>query len=112
MESGLSIVTDPVYLFYHDLEPDAAQPLIDSLRPHALAASFAPGTAAAYRSIPSTYILCAQDRAISLGLQEKMVAAARADGAKMETVFMDTSHTPWKVDPQRVLDVIKSVASS
>lgn len=108
----MSVITDPVYLFYHDLEPTAAQPLIDSLLPHALAATVAPATAAAYLSIPSTYILCAQDRAITLGLQEKMVAAARAAGAKMETVLLDTSHTPWMVDPQSVLDVITSAASS
>lgn len=100
-----------MYLLYHDIEPAAAQPLIDSLLPHALASSMAPATAAAYQSVPSTYILCAQDRAISLGLQEKMVAAARADGAKMETVLLNTSHTPWMVDPQGVLDVIKSAAS-
>lgn len=99
-----------MYLFYHDIAPNAAQPLIDSLLPHALTASLAPATAAAYRSVPSTYILCAQDRAISLSLQEKMVAAARADGAKMETVLLDTSHTPWMADPQGVLDVIKSAA--
>lgn len=110
--AGTPIPKDPVYRFYHDVAEDEAQKWVNALLPHAVATTVAPATATACISTPSTYILCAQDNAIPLTLQEKMVATAREDGSNMESVLLDTAHSPWMFEPKAVVDVLKSEAQS
>lgn len=110
--AGTSFPKDPGYRFYHDVAEDEAQKWVNALVPHAAATTMAPATAAACISTPSTYILCAQDNAIPLALQKKMVARAREDGSNMESVLLNTSHSPWMVEPKAVVDVLKSAAQS
>jgi len=61
-------------------------------------------SAIAWRGIPSTYVICADDRAILPGLQRRM--SARAD----EVVEWNTSHSPFASRPDLVADLLERLA--
>jgi pimeloyl-ACP methyl ester carboxylesterase len=61
-------------------------------------------TAAGWRTIPSTYIVSDQDRAIPPAMQQEMAAAAGAD-----IVHLDSSHSAFLSMPGELADVILDV---
>ncbi|PYI00617.1 alpha/beta-hydrolase [Aspergillus sclerotiicarbonarius CBS 121057] len=107
--NGTVSASDPHTLFFHDV-PDGKQ-WAETLRPHAWATKNSPATGAAYVDIPSAYLLCEEDRAIPLFVQELMVEKARAKGASIETEKIKTAHSPWLVYPDEVAAFVKKHAS-
>lgn len=89
---------DPIYRFYFDLPATEALKWAAALRPHALLSMGVPATGAAWLEVPSTYLICTKDNAITPEFQRKMVERAQAEGANMRTVEMKTGHSPWLVD--------------
>jgi hypothetical protein len=108
VENGTVTADDPFTLFFHDV-PDG-QEWAKTLRPHAWATKTSPATSAAYLNIPASYLLCEEDRAIQLFIQELMVEKARQKGAQIETEKVPTAHTPWLVIPDEVVAYIKRQA--
>jgi pimeloyl-ACP methyl ester carboxylesterase len=60
---------------------------------------------AAWRTIPSTYVICAQDRVILPSLQRRMAKRAT------RVVEWDTSHSPFASQPHLVAELIVVLAS-
>jgi pimeloyl-ACP methyl ester carboxylesterase len=60
--------------------------------------------AAAWRTVPSTYVICLEDRAVSLGAQR--VLATRAT----DVVEMSASHSPFLSQPRAVADLFAGLA--
>lgn len=56
-------------------------------------------------------MLCTQDNALPLAVQEEMVASAKRDGAEMQSVVMETSHSPWMLKAGIVADLVKGALS-
>ncbi|KAL5360149.1 alpha/beta-hydrolase [Aspergillus floccosus] len=104
-ENKTVTTSDPLGLFFHDV-PDGAQ-WVRELRPHAWATKVAPAQAEAFMHIPSSYLLCEDDRALPLAIQEAMVERMREMGAVVETERIETAHTPWLVRPEQVADYIR-----
>ncbi|KAL4762042.1 alpha/beta hydrolase [Aspergillus foveolatus] len=98
--NGTVSAVNPYSLFFHDV-PDGEQ-WAQALRPHAWATKVSPATGAAYTRIPSAYLLCENDRAIPLFVQQLMVEKARGRGAQITTETIATGHSPWLVDPAPV----------
>lgn len=96
---------DPYTLFFHDV-PDGQQ-WAETLRPHAWATKISPATGASYLEIPCSYLLCEEDRAIPLFVQELMVEKARSHGAVINTEKVKTGHTPWLVVPDEVAEFVR-----
>ncbi|KAE8153364.1 Alpha/beta hydrolase fold-1 [Aspergillus avenaceus] len=96
---------DPYKLFFHDV-PDGRE-WTETLRPHAAATKNSPAVAAAYVDIPAVYLLCEEDRAIPIAVQEAMVEKAREMGANISTERVKTGHTPWLVDGEFVAGFIR-----
>ncbi|KAL4780885.1 alpha/beta-hydrolase [Aspergillus varians] len=90
----------PFELFFHDV-PDG-KTWVETLRPASWATTNSRATGAAYVAIPSSYLLCEEDRAIPLFLQQAMVDKAREKGAQMRTEIVKTGHSPWLVDAEVV----------
>ncbi|KAE8380331.1 Alpha/beta hydrolase fold-1 [Aspergillus bertholletiae] len=105
VENATVTADDPYTLFFHDV-PDGRE-WAKTLRPHAWATKNSPATGTAYVHIPAAYLLCEKDRAIPLFVQELMVEKARQKGASVETEKIQTAHTPWLVDPDRVATYIR-----
>jgi pimeloyl-ACP methyl ester carboxylesterase len=62
------------------------------------------GSPPAWRSIPSTYVVCSEDRAIMPSLQRRMAAHAAT------SVEWPTSHSPFLSQPRRVIDLLAGLA--
>jgi len=89
-------------IFYGDADPDAAAALVARLRPMAVDAAMAaaPATPPAWRTVPTTYVVCTNDRALPVASQRAM--AARAD----EVVEWPTDHSPFVTRPADIADLV------
>jgi pimeloyl-ACP methyl ester carboxylesterase len=102
---GDHMVIDPdlaVAAFYHDVDPELAAATAASLRPFELR-GFVPvetDLVAAWKTIPSTYVLTTQDQAVHPDDQRIM---SRNAG---EVVEIDTSHSPFLSRPDLVAEII------
>lgn len=65
---------------------------------------------AAWRTIPTTYVVCADDRMIHPDTQREMAAAAAAAGA--EVLEWPSSHSPFLSHPDLVADLVARRAGS
>jgi pimeloyl-ACP methyl ester carboxylesterase len=95
--------------FYHDVEPSLARLAASRLRPFQKTgyAVIETDAVAAWRTIPTTYVVCAQDRMIHPDNQREMAAAAGA-----EVVEWPSSHSPFLSHPDLVADLVARRAES
>ena len=91
--------------FYHDCEETAAKTAARTLRPQRFAPFPILREPPAWRRVPSTYVVCEDDRAQHPDLQR--VFAARAT----QTVELAGSHSPFLARPDRVAAVLKGLAA-
>jgi len=96
-------VTD---FFYHDCAPDVAAAAGAQLRPMSLAAMGGVPRAVAWRERPSTYVVCTDDRAIPVALQQS--CAARIG----DVVELPTSHSPFLSRPDDLARLLAELARS
>ena len=95
--------------FYHDVEPSLARQAAARLRPFQKTgyAVIETEAAAPWRTIPTTYVVCAQDRMIHPDTQREMAAAAGA-----EVIEWPSSHSPFLSHPSLVADLVARLAES
>jgi pimeloyl-ACP methyl ester carboxylesterase len=96
-------------VFYHDCDDEVTATAVSHLRGMALGVvqeSDEPPPPAAWKQIPSTYVVCSQDRTIAPESQRRM--AEQAD----RVVEMDTSHSPMLSQPDAVADLLAELAAS
>nr|QIY67110.1 alpha/beta hydrolase [Streptomyces sp. RPA4-2] len=100
-DRGYFEAAEPLKALYGDVEPHLAQESVARLGRQSLASVTQPLTQAAWRTVPSTYILCEEDMAIPLPLQEAM--AARAE----RTVRLRSGHSPFLSQPAELARVLR-----
>ena len=100
-EGLLGVATgEEVDLFYGDVPADQAAAAALRLRPQAAASFGQPVTAAAWRDVPSTYVVCTEDRCIP-------AAAQRAWAERCtEVVELASSHSPFLSRPGEVAELL------
>ena len=91
----------PLEGFYGDVDPSLAQQAIAQLGFHSFAAPQQTLTEVAWKTIPSTYIICDGDRAIAPSAQEGF--AKRANRIHR----MNTSHSPFLSQPASLAQLIR-----
>lgn len=96
----------PEAIFFNDVASEVAREAVAKLRPHSLAAFTDELTEASWETLPSTYIVCKQDRAIPPEVQRRM--AVRTGGAVRE---LDTSHSPFLSRPDLLADLVRETAA-
>lgn len=89
-------------VFYGDSDPSLVESLAARLRPMPLHGTATLTGTPAWKAVPSTYIVCAKDNAISPVTQRFM--AARAS----EVVEWDTDHSPFLTRPGDLADLLAS----
>lgn len=96
---GLSVSFDPSMaqdLFYHDCPPGTLEYALTRLCPQAIAPqSTAVTLGAAYGSVPRSYVICEDDRAIPPALQAMMAAHFAPDDVHR----LACGHSPFFADP-------------
>ena len=100
-EEGYVDALRPKEIFYHDVEPATAAKCGALLAHHSLAAMGQPLTEAAWRHLPSSYVVCDQDRAIPPAAQEAMAT-------RTGTVHhLPSSHSPFLSRPAELAELIR-----
>ncbi|HET7504953.1 MAG TPA: alpha/beta hydrolase [Kofleriaceae bacterium] len=97
-------VLDPERIFYADVAPAIAAQAVARLRPQSLACLGTALTAAAWRELPSSYLLCEQDEAIVVPAQEAL--SARTNVVER----LAASHSPFLSRPADVAAFIARAA--
>jgi pimeloyl-ACP methyl ester carboxylesterase len=96
-----------VATFYHDVEPAEAERRVAALRTTTAGIfSDAAGTPA-WRTVPSTAVVCTEDRAISVDRLEQM-----ADRTGGDVVRWASSHSPFLSHPADVAALLADLASA
>ncbi|MCA2323147.1 alpha/beta hydrolase, partial [Mycobacterium intracellulare] len=98
-------VDSPIEVFYNDVQPCTAAWAQSRLLPSTFAAFTEPVTAAAWRYIPSTYVICERDQAGPPRLQEVMSQRAN----RVERI--STGHSPMLSQPGTLAEIINRVAA-
>lgn len=99
------VTVDPSRLhevFYADSDPSVAESMAARLRPMPLRDPGVMTGTPAWKSVPSTFIVCTRDNAISPGTQRFM--AARAE----QVVEWDADHSPFLTRAQELADLLLS----
>jgi pimeloyl-ACP methyl ester carboxylesterase len=89
---------------YADCTTDDAAKAVDRLGPQQIATLRGVVTQAAWHDIPSTYVVCTEDRAVGPGLQR--VLARRCT----RTIEWPTSHSPFLSRPELVANLLIELA--
>jgi pimeloyl-ACP methyl ester carboxylesterase len=95
-------------VFYHDCDDELTATAVSHLRGMGFGViqeSDEPPPPAAWKQIPSTYVVCSQDRTIAPESQRTM--AQQAD----HVVELDTSHSPMLSEPDAVADLLGDLAA-
>ena len=87
-------------VLYGDCPPDVAAAAAARLSRQSVAAIATPQTTAAWHSVPSTYVICEQDRAVPPPVQEAM--SARAGTVRR----VPSSHSPFLSRPDDVAEIV------
>jgi pimeloyl-ACP methyl ester carboxylesterase len=91
-------------LLYNDCDADTVAWATSRLR-SMLSDGAQPARAAAWRDVPSTYVICSEDKTIPPTLQRSMSARAT------EVVEWPTSHSPFASQPQLVADLLARLSA-
>ena len=90
--------------FYHDCEPEDAKDAISRLRPQLVDGFPTLQCAPPWTSVPSTYVICGDDRALHPDLQRDF--SKRAANA----VEWEGAHSPFLSRPQQVIELLAGLA--
>jgi pimeloyl-ACP methyl ester carboxylesterase len=96
---------DPRKTFYSDLSDEDAAKAISLIVDQSLLSCVQPTTRAAWRSFPSTYVICEEDRQFPPALQEEYAAQAT------DVERLPTGHFPMLSAPRRLAAILGSYAS-
>jgi pimeloyl-ACP methyl ester carboxylesterase len=101
-----SEVINPVDIFYGDVDADIAAQAVSQLGYQAFASQTQTLTEAAWKSIPSTYIICEADNAIPPVLQE--LFSQRSE--KVQRI--NTCHSPFLSQPAMLAQLLRDELTS
>ncbi len=93
-------------VFYGDCTPEAAAQATAQLVIHTAAAVTTPAPRAAWKQVPSLYVVCTEDRTIPADIQRKFATQAT------RTVELKASHSPMLSMPASVAELLVREASS
>jgi pimeloyl-ACP methyl ester carboxylesterase len=91
--------------FYGDCDPETQRAAVDRLQTMCLRPHGEPVPEAAWHAIPSTYVVCTEDRVIPAEIQRSFFAP-RAD----EVVELQSSHSPFFSQPEALAELIAARA--
>lgn len=102
------LVANPRDFFYHDVEDEEAEYWVGELTTQSLKALFEGGEHAygGWQDVPTFYIGTVEDKGLPVVAQRIQVAAARAQGAAVHHVEMQSSHSPFLSMPEDVAKVL------
>ena len=114
LQAGIITVDpeDAKAMFYQDLPEDVVRDLARKLRPQSMGVYWSRTHYAAWRHIPTTYIVCKQDAPSTVAAVRWLISTARESGNhKLDTVIeRDVGHTPFISQPEWTAQVLMEAA--
>jgi homoserine acetyltransferase len=98
---------DPIGAFYGDLPAEEAEKRKAAIKHHSIATLKSPLGYAAYKHIPTTYLLSTNDQKLPYERQKELVEAA---GVEITSVTCDEGHSPFLSQPKLVVEIIRKAA--
>lgn len=105
-QGGNVFADDPLFAFHNDTSAETAASWAPYTTHSDLAALSTPLEYAAWRHIPSTYVVCELDRCILPHVQEGMI---KATGGKVKVRRLRSGHMPMLSVPEALVDVLRGV---
>lgn len=102
-DNTLLTTNNPAAVFYNTCTPEIAQHAVSELRTQSIISFTQPITQVAWKSIPSTYIVCEQDQAIPLFAQEAMSQRAT------RVIRIDSDHSPFLSKPAELARMLAEI---
>lgn len=95
-------------MFYQDLDDNIVAELAKDLRPQSFGAFWSTTTHAAWRHIPTTYILCKGDKPTTVVAAQYLVDSAQASRPhRIDSVIkVDAGHSPFISKPEWTAETI------
>ena len=106
-QGGNVFADDPISGFRDDTSADVASHWAPLLTHSDLAAFATPQKYVAWRHIPTTYVLCEQDRSIPVHAQEAMVASAQG---LVKLIKMPSGHLPMLSMTDHLVKILQEEA--
>ncbi|KAI9643331.1 hypothetical protein NHQ30_007950 [Ciborinia camelliae] len=107
--------SDPYEIFYNDIPRDEAEKYVAMLREHSYPTFASKVRAEPWRFVPSTYVVCEEDRTIPLEKQLRMIQRAQdiAEGCFDTIERTNAGHSPFISQPEWLAEkLIKAAESS
>jgi pimeloyl-ACP methyl ester carboxylesterase len=101
-DEGYVAALRPAEIFYADVDDPTARASIAQLGHQSLVALGQPLTKAAWRTVPSTYVVCEQDRAIPVFAQEAMSQRSK------RVLRLASSHSPFLSRPAELAEILRA----
>ena len=99
-DRGASKPRDPVFQLYGDVAPARASELAARLGWQSTEALRGPITHTAWRELPSSYVLCTQDEAISFNAQTSMARRTQ------QQFTLPSAHSPFQSQPDALTEIL------
>ncbi|KAK2602301.1 hypothetical protein N8I77_008847 [Diaporthe amygdali] len=113
---GTLKIDNPEYYFFNDLPDEEAKKAVGMLVEHQVEAMFTPmdcaGGKAAFRVIPTSYLVCEGDTAMLPEFQEMSIARLRSEGVDVRAYRCSGGHNAFMSVPEQVIDVILKMLKS
>ncbi|MCJ1307507.1 hypothetical protein MMC25_001153 [Agyrium rufum] len=100
-------------LLYQDMSLSSAMPWVEKLRTQSLGVYYSTTIHAAWRHIPTSYIICTLDLPSTVGIIHHLISTAKASGAhKVDSVIeVDAGHSPFLSRPEWTVDTLIAEAA-
>ena len=95
--------TTPEAVFYNGVDPELAAQAVARLGLQSTSSVTQPLSRAAWRELPSTYVVCTQDQAIPVPAQQAM------SGHAGTVLHLDTGHSPFLAAPAELAELLRGV---
>lgn len=101
-------------LFYQDVSDDVVSQLAAKLRPQSLGVYWSTTSFAAWRHIPTTYVICLKDTPSTVAAVHGLLAHVRStDNHKLDNVIeREVGHSPFLSQPEWTAEMLKEAASN
>ncbi|MDQ3717512.1 MAG: alpha/beta hydrolase, partial [Actinomycetota bacterium] len=103
--TGVSRALTPETVFYGDVPQNLIDAALPRLTTQTLSSFAAPQTRAAWENVPSTYVICDEDRALPPPAQEAMSQAATS------VLRLNSSHSPFLSQPEKVAEILAGITA-
>jgi pimeloyl-ACP methyl ester carboxylesterase len=105
IDGDAATANGPLDTFYADVPPGDAMRAIDRLQPSSYSTVTDRLSAAAWREVPSTYVICDEDQAIAPAAQEQLAKRA------LNIRRLSSNHSPMLSRPAEVAQIITDVVT-